>query len=146
MCIRDSRILFPGRTKDVPSWLEAFDVFLLTSRIEGLPNVLIEAQSAGVPVVSTVAGGSSETFMDGITGYLSASDDPDDLAKAVSLILQDSKWRHYAASESSDFVRENFDVDTMADNYAKAYSNLIDESHKRWMESRTVMDRLLMRS
>ncbi|MGB0628906.1 MAG: glycosyltransferase [Candidatus Thalassarchaeaceae archaeon] len=142
----EHRILFPGRTKDVPSWLGVFDVFLLTSRIEGLPNVLIEAQSAGVPVVSTVAGGSPETFIDGITGYLSASDDPDDLAKAVSLILQDSKWRHYAASESSDFVRENFDVDTMADNYAKAYSNLTDDSHKRWMESRTVMDRLLMRS
>jgi glycosyltransferase involved in cell wall biosynthesis/Tfp pilus assembly protein PilF len=142
----EHRILFPGRTKDVPSWLGAFDVFLLTSRIEGLPNVLIEAQSAGVPVVSTVAGGSPETFIDGITGYLSASDDPDDLAKAVSLILQDSKWRHYAASESSDFVRENFDIDMMADNYAKAYSHLLDDSHKRWMESRTLMDRLLMRS
>ena len=90
----ENRILFPGRTSDVPSWLAVFDAFLLTSRIEGLPNVLIEAQSAGVPVISTAAGGSSETFVDGTTGYLSASDDPEDLAKAVSLILQDSKWRH----------------------------------------------------
>ena len=142
----EKRILFPGRTKDVPSWLAVFDAFLLTSRIEGLPNVLIEAQSAGVPVISTVAGGSPETFMDGITGYLSTSDDPDDLANAVSLILQDSKWRRHAAGESSDFVRENFDVDTMSDNYAEAYLQLVDDAHKRWMESRTIMDRLLMRS
>ena len=142
----EKRILFPGRTKDVPSWLAVFDAFLLTSRIEGLPNVLIEAQSAGVPVISTVAGGSPETFMDGLTGYLSASDDPDDLAKAVSLILQDSKWRHHAADESSDFVRENFDVDIMSDNYAEAYLQLMDDAHKRWMEIRTIMDRLLMRS
>ncbi|MEC8548563.1 MAG: hypothetical protein VXY31_04505, partial [Candidatus Thermoplasmatota archaeon] len=74
------------------------------------------------------------------------SDDPDDLAKAVSLILQDSKWRRHAADESSDFVRENFDVDIMSDNYAEAYLQLMDDAHKRWMESRTIMDRLLMRS
>ena len=62
---------------------------LLTSEFEGLPNVLIEAQGFGVPVISTNAGGASETFIEGQTGYLSQSGDEEDLAAKLVAALKD---------------------------------------------------------
>ncbi|AHV93576.1 glycosyl transferases group 1 family protein [Bordetella holmesii ATCC 51541] len=62
------RILFTGLSRRVGYWLEQFDAFLLLSRFEGLPNVLIEAQFAGVPVVTTLAGGAGEAVQEGVTG------------------------------------------------------------------------------
>ena len=63
-------ILCPGFTENVSSWFEIFDMFLLTSMIEGLPNVLIEAQAYGIPVISTPAGGSADTFLNYKSGLI----------------------------------------------------------------------------
>ncbi len=54
------RTLFVGRSAHIGFWLEKFDALALTSHHEGTPNVLIEAQLAGVPVVTTPAGGAPE--------------------------------------------------------------------------------------
>jgi len=62
------RILFTGISRRVGYWLSHFDAFMLLSRFEGLPNVLIEAQFAGVPVVTTLAGGAGEAVQEGVTG------------------------------------------------------------------------------
>lgn len=59
-CGIGDRILFAGYTDDVGHWINAMDVFMLLSQHEGLPNVLIEAQLLGKPVVATAAGGSPE--------------------------------------------------------------------------------------
>lgn len=67
------RLLFVGETNDVGYWLQKLDLLLLLSENEGLPNVLIEAQLAGVPVISTPAGGASETFAHDKTGFLLSS-------------------------------------------------------------------------
>jgi glycosyltransferase involved in cell wall biosynthesis len=54
------RTLFIGRSAHIGFWLEKMDALALTSRHEGVPNALIEAQLAGLPVVSTPAGGATE--------------------------------------------------------------------------------------
>ena len=80
----EENIHFIGRSHQIYLWLQKFDLLLLTSEFEGLPNVLIEAQGFGVPVISTNAGGASETFIEGQTGYLSQSGDEEDLAVKTS--------------------------------------------------------------
>ena len=77
----------------VISWLEAFDLFLLTSSIEGLPNVLIEAQAAGVPVLSTPAGGSEDTFSNYSSGVLLEDDSSTEIAESICRSLEDVRWR-----------------------------------------------------
>ena len=111
----DSKVEFLGYREDVELLLPEFDLFLLTSLIEGLPNVLIEAQSAGVPVVSTNAGGASETFLNNKTGILIETNSPDDLADAVCKILSDFDYRLNAESMGVEFVNERFSVETMHD-------------------------------
>ena len=68
-----SRILFVGNSKSPGYWISKMDSMCLLSENEGLPNVLIEAQMAGKPVISTPAGGASETFEDSKSGYLLSS-------------------------------------------------------------------------
>lgn len=101
--------------------LSAMDVFLLTSRKEGLPNVLVEAQSLGVPVVSTDVGGAGETFEHGVTGRLVADDDPGEIAAAVLSTLENAPWRERASQLAPQFVKERFSIDRMLDEMLSLY-------------------------
>lgn len=104
---------FSGYRDDVKDLVPNFDTFLLTSSIEGLPNVLIEAQSMGVPVVSTNAGGANETFLDSVTGLLVQSSEPEIIAEAVCRILLDREFKNSAETIGRDFVFERFGIDSM---------------------------------
>jgi glycosyltransferase involved in cell wall biosynthesis/tetratricopeptide (TPR) repeat protein len=67
-CGLQGRLHRPGIRNDVANWLDLMDVVLLTSETEGTPNVLLEAQALGRPVVATAVGGTAESFMPGVTG------------------------------------------------------------------------------
>jgi len=84
--LRDNFILL-GSRKDVVDILPAFDVFLITSRTEGLPRALLESLASGVPVVSTNVGGIHELVKDGRNGFLSDEGDISSLTADVCRIL-----------------------------------------------------------
>lgn len=107
------RFVLPGLVRDLYRRLPALDIFALSSRTEALPNVLIEAQAAGVPVVAYDVGGVRETFLDGITGFLVKGDSPDGLASALLRALSDDGWRRTASSRGPAFVRDRFGLDRM---------------------------------
>lgn len=113
-----------GRSHQIYSWLQMFDVLLLTSEFEGLPNVLIEAQGFGVPVISTKAGGASETFIHEQTGYLVESDVPKDMAKIVTQVLRDGEWRKRASISSKESARSKFSIGIAAENFVELYSTI----------------------
>jgi len=104
---------FLGYRDDVEAILPSFDVFLLTSAIEGLPNVLIEAQSKGIPVVSTNAGGASETFIDGVSGVLVDREDATSLVEAVVRVLDDPSFSSNAQGKGRAFVQSTYSEDAM---------------------------------
>jgi glycosyltransferase involved in cell wall biosynthesis len=83
------RFHMPGEVADVPDYLAAMDLFWLTSRSEGLGNVLIEAQRAGVPVLAFDCGGPREAMIDGETGILIPPGDSEQLAESSRRLLQD---------------------------------------------------------
>ena len=116
---KDERIHLIGQRSDVSSWLKRMDLFLLTSRVEGLPNVLIEAQGFGVPVISTQAGGSGETFVDNETGHLAKRGTKEELVGLLSSSLENEKWLEDATEKSRKFARARFSVTTM-------YSKLLE--------------------
>jgi glycosyltransferase involved in cell wall biosynthesis len=101
---------FAGQVRNVPDYLACFDLFLLTSRIEGLPNSLVEAQLAGVPVVTTDVGGARETFIPGVTGQMVAGDSPQLLGDAVVRCLSDQAWRDRAAAKSRPSALDRFGI------------------------------------
>lgn len=107
------RTLFVGHSQAVGYWLDHMDVLLMTSRFEGLPNVLIEAQSVGTAVVSTPAGGARECFLIEKTGKLLTcleTVDSDEVAAAISEVFDWSNTRGYDPSHAVKFARETYSV------------------------------------
>ena len=102
-----------GFTDDVHIWLQNFDLLLLTSSVEGLPNVLIEAQAMGIPVVSTNAGGAKETFINDVSGILLTEDNPTFIASTLHKILINPEWRLEAGSAAIKWSQDNFHIDVM---------------------------------
>ncbi|MDP4299850.1 glycosyltransferase family 4 protein [Leptothrix discophora] len=84
------RYLLLGERNDVPDLLQAFDLFCLSSRTEGFPNVVGEAMSSGVPCVVTDVGDAA--MLVGDTGWVVRKEDPVALSTAL----------HAAATESAD--------------------------------------------
>jgi glycosyltransferase involved in cell wall biosynthesis len=116
-------IHLPGATNDSWAALSAMDVFVLTSRLEGLPNVMIEAQAVGVPVVCTGAGGMSETFVESETGYSVPLATAEEFATTVGRLIDDSDLRMRMGATALRYARQTFDVDRMIDYTIEAYSN-----------------------
>ncbi|CAM5278896.1 glycosyltransferase [Eoetvoesiella caeni] len=80
------RLLLVGLSNHVGYWYSQMDASVLLSRYEGLPNVLIEAQLLGVPVISTPAGGAGECFAENDTGHLLSDVDHPDLHEACEKV------------------------------------------------------------
>lgn len=99
---------FPGHEKYVMEVLAAMDMFLLTSRVEGLPNVLIEAQAVGIPVVSFDVGGAREAMNHPHTGWLLESADAKEIAARIVKLLSDDLWMTQASHLGPEFVRKRF--------------------------------------
>lgn len=114
-------IVFPGAVEEVGLIYALLDVFLLTSKVEGLPNVLIEAQAAGCPVVATDVGGTGEALVDGRTGRIVRERSPDHLARAVLEVLFDPTWRDRAKRQANDFVANRFSFERMVDRTLEIY-------------------------
>ena len=104
-----NRFTLLGTVSDVGLVYSALDVILLTSIVEGVPNVLIEAQAAGRPVVTTAVGGTKEAVLDGHTGLVVGERSPAQLARAVLSILDDPAWRERVRVAGPQFVGERFD-------------------------------------
>ena len=114
-------IKLPGVATDAWAALSAMDVFVLTSRLEGLPNVLIEAQAMGLPVVCTGAGGMCETFVEGETGFAVRSATAEDLAKAVARLIADSRMRQRMGDKARRHALDRFGMERMIDQTLDAY-------------------------
>jgi glycosyltransferase involved in cell wall biosynthesis len=128
------RVVFPGPVKDVGLIYKLLDVFLLTSRVEGLPNVLIEAQAAGCPVVTTAVGGTGEALIDGVTGRIVGERSPEAIASAVLDILADPTWPARMRKDARDFIADRFGVEKMVEETLRAYQAPL---HPRKNNSRT---------
>jgi glycosyltransferase involved in cell wall biosynthesis len=99
------------------------DVLMLLSAHEGLPNALIEAQLAGVPVVTTDAGGASEAILPGKTGVVLPVDStPGEVATTVSdLVAQPDRLRIMGAL-AQEWAAQAFPVSRMLSNTLEVYA------------------------
>ena len=101
---------------------------MLTSEFEGLPNVLIECQGFGVPVVSTDAGGAKETFIQDKTGFLVEDDSPQSLAKVLIKALSDKDWLKQASIEAKENARTMFSIESATSKFVDLYATIDTES------------------
>ena len=115
---------FPGLSNSVGNWLENMDLFLLTSRIEGLPNVIIEAQGFGVPVVSTDAGGAEEVIIPDVSGLIAKQNHISEISGLLLKSIEDEEWRINAKQVSRIHAREKFSIDGMYTRLLELYGKM----------------------
>lgn len=116
-------VTFVGHEKNALVAMAAMDIFLLTSRAEGLPNVLVEAQAVGVPVVTTNVGGAPETLRHMITGWVLENDDSCYAADIIARLIRDEKWREQARLAMPAFIREAFGLERMLNETLTVYGD-----------------------
>lgn len=104
------RIHFIGWQSDMVKVYQVSDIVVLTSRNEGTPVSLIEAMAAGKPVVSTNVGGVKDVVSDGITGFVTPSNNEKILSKKILLLLNDKKLREQFGKEARKKAGENFSI------------------------------------
>jgi glycosyltransferase involved in cell wall biosynthesis len=119
-------VLLPGVTHTAWDALAAMDLFMLTSRMEGLPNVLVEAQASGLPVVCTGVGGMTETYVEGETGVAVPESTASLLADATLRILRDGALRARMSLSAREHARSEFAIDHMIDQTLRAYQQALD--------------------
>ncbi|WP_190275819.1 glycosyltransferase [Thiorhodovibrio frisius] len=115
------RLHLPGTIDNAALGLSIMDVFLLTSELEGTPNVVLEASLLGLPVVATDAGGTAETIDENTTGLVAATPDPQLLADHVIMILGQEQWRNRVREAGPVFVRSRFGLERMLDETLNLY-------------------------
>jgi glycosyltransferase involved in cell wall biosynthesis len=115
------RLILAGVTNDVLSGMSIMDLLFLTSRGEGLPNVLLEAQWVGTPVVTTDAGGAKEAIDPGVTGWCVAEDRPIDLARQIIALYRAAGTCVEARRHGPAFVRKQFSLAGMIAQTMKMY-------------------------
>ncbi|MFO8183766.1 MAG: glycosyltransferase [Candidatus Aegiribacteria sp.] len=120
--LQDSFIL-TGSRDDVQDILPAFDVFLITSRTEGLPRALLESLAAGVPVVSTDVGGIYELLVDGRNGILCDEGDVSSLAEGVSRLLDSPSLREELVEHADEDIKP-FSAEKMVSDLYELYTRL----------------------
>jgi glycosyltransferase involved in cell wall biosynthesis len=115
---------FLGVRSDVDELLRSSSMLLLSSRTEGIPLTVLEAMAAGLPVVATDVGGTSEAVADGCTGLLVPAGDAQALASAALAILDRPDRATAMATQGIARVKEHFDVRDMVGRYEALYESL----------------------
>jgi glycosyltransferase involved in cell wall biosynthesis len=111
-----------GLRSDVPALMQAADGFLMTSRWEGLPMVLLEAGASGLPVVATDVGGSRDAVLDGVSGYVTPLGDPASSAGAIGRVMSLAAADRRAMGEAGrEHVRRSFDIRAVGDTWERLY-------------------------
>ena len=110
----EKHFLFLGSRKDIPELLACAEISILPSRAEGLPNVILEAMAAGLPVVATRVGGTPEIIEDGASGLLVPPEDPCALAEAIQRLLRDRSMAARIGRTARERIRTSFSFERAA--------------------------------
>lgn len=130
-------VQFLGHRRDVPALLHALDLFVLTSRYEGLPFSVLEAMACGLPVIATRAPGTVDVVEDGVTGLLTALDAPEETSEAILALLAAPQRARALGEAGRRRAEERFSLPAMLKAHAALYQELV----LRASSARSVMAR-----
>jgi glycosyltransferase involved in cell wall biosynthesis len=120
-----------GTVGEVADLLHVMDVAVLTSKMEGFPNAIMEAMSARTPCVAANVGGIPELIEHGKTGILLENRSADEYANAVCSLLDDPDRRKALGDAAGIWIRENLRRDAMVASYRTLYHDLLRQKIER---------------
>lgn len=128
----EDRVQFLGFEPNVLRWMLAANGFVLASRWEGLPMVVLEAAACAVPSVATDVPGTREVVVDGKTGFLAAEGSAKALAEAMTRMMTISGEERRAMGERArQFVLDRYSLDAALDRWEALYAELLESNPQR---------------
>jgi glycosyltransferase involved in cell wall biosynthesis len=124
-------IFFTGERNDAKEIIKEFHIGVLTSKYEGLSNVIMEYMCAGKPVVATNVGGNPELVEDGVTGFLFDPGDEIHLADILHRLLSTPDCGARMGSAGRDKMVDNFSVAEMVSAWNAALTKAISSANGR---------------
>jgi glycosyltransferase involved in cell wall biosynthesis len=118
-------VLLPGYRPDVETFLAGFDLFALSSHLEGLCTSVIDAMLFGLPVVATRTGGVPDLVRDGETGWLVPVRDPAELAAAILFALHEPALAKRLGEAARAHARAHFTAESLVENTLRAYEAVL---------------------
>jgi glycosyltransferase involved in cell wall biosynthesis len=126
----DKNITFTGSVNhsDVPLFLKEADIFVLPSLSEGFPVVIPEAMAAGKPVVASNVGGIPDAVTDGVTGFLVAPKNAEQLAEKIVYLIEHPEEGKRMGKAGRRLVEERFTWEKIAKRTIGIYKTLLEEN------------------
>lgn len=130
------RVFFVGQvdSTEVPKELGKFDIYVALSRSESFGVAIIEASATGRPVVVSDAGGLPEVVVDGVTGIIVPTEDPQSAADAILKLILDRNLRIQMGDAGKQYVARNYDWHITIDIMKKLYEKVIEDNKKTFVK------------
>ncbi|MBT9538618.1 MAG: TIGR03088 family PEP-CTERM/XrtA system glycosyltransferase [Thiobacillus sp.] len=111
----------PGERHDIADIMQAFDVFVLPSKNEGISNTILEALASGLPVIATAVGGNVELVQSGVNGMLVQPGDVSGMAQALLGYLDAPARIAEHGHAARRLAEQRYSIPAMAEAYAAVY-------------------------
>lgn len=122
----DEEVKFLGIRKDIDKLMESSNIFVLPSRWEGLPMVILEAMSRRMSIIATTVGGIPEVIENEKEGILISPGDPQALAQAINELLENEELQEKLSQTAYKKVRENYSIEAYSANMLDFYGLLVN--------------------
>jgi len=119
------KVSFLGFRRDVPELMVSSDIFVLTSRHEGLTRAVMEAMAVGLPIIATDVRGNRDLVKNGENGYLVPLDDVEQTAIAIERLIDSEDLRRSMGEKSKELVRP-YDLQRVLEEMQKIYDNILN--------------------
>ena len=137
----EGKVFLYNEPKNAKGTLSSFDCFLLSSRYEGLPNVIMEAAIHNLPVLSTDVGGVRELVKNDRYGIVVPQGNIAEFVKGMEKFYIDEKYRKSSASTLREHILKHFSVDKLINSHIALYDSLLNKRPNKILMIITKSDR-----
>lgn len=121
------RVVFWGYRTDVINLLAATDIFIMTSRIEGLPGVVLESLSCGIPVIASAVGGIPEIIVHGVNGFCLEKEETSSYVSCMRILVTDQNVKQRFIKNGKNLIDEILLMPQIAKKFVANYKIVLGE-------------------
>lgn len=118
-----SQVVFHGWVQPSSDFISSLDIFVLTSRWEGMPNVILEAMAFQKPIVSSAVGGVTDLLENQKEGLMFQPEDVQSCAQSIKTLIENEQLRKQISLSAYEKVRKKFSLEQMISSYQVLYES-----------------------
>jgi len=125
----DEKVIFTGMRQDIPECLSVMNIYVQPSHFENVPNSILEAMAAGLPVIATDVGGIREVVVHKETGFLVEPDNERELVQSIDFLIRHPGKRREMGERGRKRVMSFFSIEKMVSEYEELYEQIMRQNH-----------------